>query len=137
MQIKLASIDCFSLIQVSGLLVKMKRLIAMETKSSVTLSITINQIHIDMATFCSCYTVYSLNTFNIDLSVLTAKSLFTFPLDLVKEEEEVLDPNTVVYKSGHNKTVITYKKDFDPYTTRIYNFIKSFSDEPGSGDSDK
>lgn len=50
--------------------------------------------------------------------------------DLQEEEDE----NTVVYKTPHSKTVITYKKDFVPYTTRIYNFIKSFSSEPGTGD---
>ncbi|XP_044046723.1 small integral membrane protein 26-like [Siniperca chuatsi] len=58
----------------------------------------------------------------------------------VKKEEAVQepkDPNEVVYQTAHTKTVITYKKDFVPYSTRIYNFIKSFSSEPGSGDSGK
>uniref|UniRef100_A0A3B5K1C0 Small integral membrane protein 26 n=1 Tax=Takifugu rubripes TaxID=31033 RepID=A0A3B5K1C0_TAKRU len=44
------------------------------------------------------------------------------------------DDAPVVYKTPHSKTVIIYKKDFVPYTTRIYNFIKSFSGEPGTGD---
>uniref|UniRef100_A0A665VA67 Small integral membrane protein 26 n=1 Tax=Echeneis naucrates TaxID=173247 RepID=A0A665VA67_ECHNA len=39
--------------------------------------------------------------------------------------------------SAYNKTVITYRKDFVPYSTRIYNFIRSFSSEPGTGDSEK
>ncbi|KAM9363520.1 small integral membrane protein 26-like [Symphorus nematophorus] len=58
----------------------------------------------------------------------------------VKKEEEVPEqenPNEVVYKTAHSKTVIVYKKDFVPYTTRIYNFFKSFRSEPGSGDGDK
>ncbi|XP_028461585.1 small integral membrane protein 26 [Perca flavescens] len=56
----------------------------------------------------------------------------------VKEEvPEPEDPNKVVYLSDHSKTVIVYKKDFVPYSTRIYNFIKSFSSQPGSGDGDK
>uniref|UniRef100_UPI0037E7E948 small integral membrane protein 26-like n=1 Tax=Semicossyphus pulcher TaxID=241346 RepID=UPI0037E7E948 len=57
-----------------------------------------------------------------------------------EEEEEVQqpeDPNQFVYKTAHTKTVIVYKKDFVPYNTRIYNFIKSFSSEPGTKDSDK
>ncbi|TNM85564.1 hypothetical protein fugu_007835 [Takifugu bimaculatus] len=51
-----------------------------------------------------------------------------------EDQQEEEDENTVVYKTPHSKTVIIYKKDFVPYTTRIYNFIKSFSDEPGTGD---
>uniref|UniRef100_A0A3Q2US47 Small integral membrane protein 26 n=1 Tax=Haplochromis burtoni TaxID=8153 RepID=A0A3Q2US47_HAPBU len=37
----------------------------------------------------------------------------------------------------HAKTVITYKKDFVPYTTRIYNLISSFSGDRGAGDDNK
>ncbi|XP_037621645.1 small integral membrane protein 26-like [Sebastes umbrosus] len=58
----------------------------------------------------------------------------------VKKEEKVEepeDPNKVVYETLHSKTTIQYKKDFVPYSTRVYNFIKSFSGEPGRGDSDK
>lgn len=51
-----------------------------------------------------------------------------------EELQETEGENTVVYKTPHSKTVIIYKKDFVPYTTRIYDFIKSFSSEPGSGD---
>lgn len=51
-----------------------------------------------------------------------------------EDQQEEEDENTVVYKTPHSKTVIVYKKDFVPYTTRIYNFIKSFSSEPGTGD---
>ncbi|XP_071360516.1 small integral membrane protein 26-like [Trachinotus anak] len=47
------------------------------------------------------------------------------------------DPNQLVHQTVHTKTVITYKKDFVPYSTRIYNFIRSFSSEPGTGDSEK
>ncbi|XP_063331619.1 small integral membrane protein 26-like [Pelmatolapia mariae] len=58
---------------------------------------------------------------------------------LVKKEEveEPQDPNQEVYKTAHSKTVITYKKDFVPYTTRIYNLISSFSGDRGAGDSNK
>ncbi|KAK2815575.1 hypothetical protein Q5P01_026042 [Channa striata] len=47
------------------------------------------------------------------------------------------DPNQVVYKTAHSKTVIVYRKDFVPYTTRIHNFIQSFSNTSDTGDSDK
>lgn len=53
---------------------------------------------------------------------------------LMEKPSESEDENTVVCKSAHTKSVIIYKKDFVPYTTRIYNFIKSFSSEPGTGD---
>ncbi|XP_040002577.1 small integral membrane protein 26-like [Xiphias gladius] len=58
----------------------------------------------------------------------------------VKKEEEVQeqeDPNQVVYQTAHTKTVLVYKKDFVPYSSRIYNFIRSFSSEPGTGDGEK
>ncbi|XP_060949567.1 small integral membrane protein 26-like [Limanda limanda] len=51
--------------------------------------------------------------------------------------EEQEDPNQVVYVTPHTKTVIVYKEDFVPYSTRILSFIKSFSGGPGTGDSDK
>ncbi|XP_070840827.1 small integral membrane protein 26-like [Chaetodon trifascialis] len=55
-----------------------------------------------------------------------------------KEEVQVPEnTNQVIYETPHSKTIIIYKKDFVPYTTRIYNFIKSFSSEPGSGDANK
>lgn len=52
----------------------------------------------------------------------------------MEKPEEPEEENTVVYKTPHSKTIIIYKKDFVPYTTRIYNFIKSFSSEPGTGE---
>ncbi|GLD61118.1 small integral membrane protein 26-like protein [Lates japonicus] len=57
----------------------------------------------------------------------------------VKKEEvqEQEDPNQVVHRTPHNKTVITYKKDFVPYSSRIYTFIRSFSSDPGTGDNEK
>lgn len=42
-----------------------------------------------------------------------------------------------MHETAHSKTVIIYKKDFVPYTTRIYNFLRPVSGEPGSGDGDK
>ncbi|KAK5866599.1 hypothetical protein PBY51_020778 [Eleginops maclovinus] len=51
----------------------------------------------------------------------------------VQKEEEVPVPedNTqLVFFTDHSKTVVIYKKDFVPYTTRIYNYISSFSN-PG------
>ncbi|XP_077427592.1 small integral membrane protein 26-like [Vanacampus margaritifer] len=47
------------------------------------------------------------------------------------EERENL--NTIVYETAHNKTIIIYKKDFVPYTTRMYNFFQSFTGGPGTG----
>ncbi|XP_041838734.1 small integral membrane protein 26-like [Melanotaenia boesemani] len=55
----------------------------------------------------------------------------------IEDVEEPEDSNKHVYRSAHNKTIIVYKKDFVPYSTRIYNLIKSFSGGPGPGDSDK
>ncbi|KAF7664705.1 hypothetical protein LDENG_00168790 [Lucifuga dentata] len=57
-----------------------------------------------------------------------------------KEEKEVKEPenpNEVVYETAHTKTIIIYKEDFVPFTTRIYNFIKSFSKDSGTGDDQK
>ncbi|KAM9769472.1 small integral membrane protein 26-like [Menidia menidia] len=52
----------------------------------------------------------------------------------VKEQE---DPDTKVYRTAHSKTTIIYKKDFVPYTTRIYNLFQSFSGNPGPEDGGK
>lgn len=48
-----------------------------------------------------------------------------------KAGEEVVeqDDNTVVYTTPHTRTSITYKQDFVPYTTRIYNFFRPPSAE--------
>ncbi|KAM4583844.1 small integral membrane protein 26-like [Odontesthes bonariensis] len=54
-----------------------------------------------------------------------------------EEEEEPENPYKQVYKTPHSVTTIIYKKDFVPYTTRISNFIKSFSGEPGPEDGNK
>ncbi|XP_077460647.1 small integral membrane protein 26-like [Stigmatopora argus] len=56
--------------------------------------------------------------------------------DQNKEEkvEDNKDSNQIIYKTEYTKSVVIYKKDFVPYTTRIYNFIQSFTGGPGSGD---
>ncbi|KAK2919496.1 hypothetical protein Q8A73_003867 [Channa argus] len=54
-----------------------------------------------------------------------------------REEEVESNPNQVVYQTAHSKTVVIYKKDFVPYTTRIYNFLQSFSNTSGTGASNK
>uniref|UniRef100_A0A3B5AH09 Small integral membrane protein 26 n=1 Tax=Stegastes partitus TaxID=144197 RepID=A0A3B5AH09_9TELE len=42
--------------------------------------------------------------------------------------EDIRDnPYRVVYETAHTKTVIVYKKDFVPYTTRLFNFFNSFT----------
>ncbi|XP_027146616.1 small integral membrane protein 26 [Larimichthys crocea] len=46
-----------------------------------------------------------------------------------EDVEKAEDPDQVVYQTAHTKTIITYKKDFVPFTTRIYNFFKSSSSE--------
>ncbi|XP_061763712.1 small integral membrane protein 26-like [Nerophis ophidion] len=53
------------------------------------------------------------------------------------EEESPYEANSknVFHQSPHTKTVIIYKNDFVPYTTRIYDFVQSFIGGPGSGDS--
>ncbi|XP_035993495.1 small integral membrane protein 26-like [Fundulus heteroclitus] len=58
-------------------------------------------------------------------------------IEVRKEVEEPLGPNQKVYKTAHSKSIISYKEGFVPYSTRIYNFIKSFSGEPGPEDSKK
>uniref|UniRef100_A0A3B4TLD3 Small integral membrane protein 26 n=1 Tax=Seriola dumerili TaxID=41447 RepID=A0A3B4TLD3_SERDU len=45
--------------------------------------------------------------------------------------------SVVISLTLHSKTILTYKKDFVPYSTRIYNFIRSFSSEPGTGGDEK
>ncbi|XP_078138812.1 small integral membrane protein 26-like [Centroberyx gerrardi] len=52
-----------------------------------------------------------------------------------QEEKEKQNPNEVVYKTAHTKTIIIYKEDFVPFSTRIQNFFKSFSGGPGTGDN--
>uniref|UniRef100_A0A1A7YW16 Long intergenic non-protein coding RNA 493 n=1 Tax=Iconisemion striatum TaxID=60296 RepID=A0A1A7YW16_9TELE len=54
-------------------------------------------------------------------------------------EEEPDTSNKIVYESAHYKSVTIYKKDFVPYSTRLYNLIKSFSEGtgPGPGQGDK
>uniref|UniRef100_A0A3Q2YJZ7 Small integral membrane protein 26 n=1 Tax=Hippocampus comes TaxID=109280 RepID=A0A3Q2YJZ7_HIPCM len=44
------------------------------------------------------------------------------------------NPNEFIYQTPHNKTIVVYKKDFVPYTTRIYNFVQSFTGGPGTAD---
>lgn len=60
-----------------------------------------------------------------------------FPSVKKEEVEEPEDPNQAVYETAHSRTVITYKKDFVPFTTRINNFISSFSEDGGAGDGSK
>ncbi|XP_068452545.1 small integral membrane protein 26-like [Clinocottus analis] len=57
----------------------------------------------------------------------------------VKKKEEVEEPenpNQVVHQTAHCKTVIVYREDFVPYTTRISNFLRSFSAEAERGGRD-
>ncbi|XP_077380866.1 small integral membrane protein 26-like [Festucalex cinctus] len=54
------------------------------------------------------------------------------------EEERTEVPknaNEIVYKTAHSKTVVIYKKDFVPYTTRMCKFFESFTGSPGTGKS--
>ncbi|KAM8879923.1 small integral membrane protein 26-like [Spinachia spinachia] len=86
---------------------------------------------------------------NLRLSVLYAAGIWTmigsysyyrymYPKDPTPELlQHPEDRKQQVYLTAHSKTVITYKKDFVPYKTRIYNFLQSFSGKPGSGDGDK
>lgn len=64
-------------------------------------------------------------------------SLPSYSAKKVEKKQEIEEINVVVHETAHNKTVITYKKDFVPYPTRIYNFFQSFSSGPGGGASDK
>ncbi|XP_072319693.1 small integral membrane protein 26-like [Eucyclogobius newberryi] len=47
---------------------------------------------------------------------------------------EAKNPNEVVYQTAHTNSVIIYKKDFVPFTTRIMNFIESFTGGAAPGD---
>ncbi|XP_075891502.1 small integral membrane protein 26-like [Nelusetta ayraudi] len=55
----------------------------------------------------------------------------TLPGKKEKPPEKEKNPYEVVHETPLSKTVIIYKKDFVPYTTRISNFITSFSSPPG------
>ncbi|KAG7261661.1 hypothetical protein CRUP_023974 [Coryphaenoides rupestris] len=48
---------------------------------------------------------------------------------VVKKEEKIAEHLQVVHKTAHTETVVVYKEDFVPYTTRIYNYF--FSARPG------
>ncbi|KAJ0033440.1 hypothetical protein NQD34_000547 [Periophthalmus magnuspinnatus] len=56
---------------------------------------------------------------------------YTGKLDML---DEIENPNEVVYKTAHSKSVIVYKKDFVPYKTRLTNFIESFTGGAATGD---
>uniref|UniRef100_A0A4W6BS02 Small integral membrane protein 26 n=1 Tax=Lates calcarifer TaxID=8187 RepID=A0A4W6BS02_LATCA len=73
------------------------------------------------------------------LGIWTMIGSFAYFKYTVKKEEvqEQEDPNQVVHRTPHNETVIIYKKDFVPYSSRIYTFIRSFSSDPGTGDNEK
>ncbi|XP_068178132.1 small integral membrane protein 26-like [Antennarius striatus] len=51
-----------------------------------------------------------------------------------KEEKEAENLRQAVHDNGYFKTVVVYKKDFVPYSTRISNFISRFRREPGTED---
>ncbi|CAN9510016.1 unnamed protein product [Ophioblennius macclurei] len=57
-------------------------------------------------------------------------------LQKAKEEEDEESENKVVYKTAYTKSTIIYKKDFVPYTTRIYNFLRPSSAEPSKTEGD-
>uniref|UniRef100_A0A3Q3KYH4 Small integral membrane protein 26 n=1 Tax=Mastacembelus armatus TaxID=205130 RepID=A0A3Q3KYH4_9TELE len=84
-----------------------------------------------------------LAKWNIRLSAVYAVGVWTMIgsyayfryTGLKQEEEQPEDPNQVTYRTAHTNTIITYRKDFVPYTTRIYNFIALFSGDSGTGDS--
>ncbi|XP_069575193.1 small integral membrane protein 26-like [Brachyistius frenatus] len=52
----------------------------------------------------------------------------------VEPVEMPVNPNEVVFETAYTKTTIVYKEDFVPYSTRVYNFISSFSGGPETGD---
>ncbi|XP_031723081.1 small integral membrane protein 26 [Anarrhichthys ocellatus] len=68
---------------------------------------------------------------------VTYSGRFDTPVKKREEVEEPEDPNKVVHQTAHSKTIIVYRTDFVPYSTRIFSFIRSFSGDPKSGDSDK
>lgn len=53
----------------------------------------------------------------------------------IREEKEA-NPNEVVYKTTHSTSVITYKKDFVPFSTRLMNLISSFTGNDAAVDRD-
>ncbi|KAJ3614905.1 hypothetical protein NHX12_018474 [Muraenolepis orangiensis] len=51
-----------------------------------------------------------------------------------KEEVEPENPNQLVYRTAHTRTVVVCKEDFVPYTTRVYNFFNPPpGNQPGTG----
>lgn len=107
--------------QLSGLLVKMKMFVA------------VNGLTYTWLTF-AVIMLYILST---QFELLNHSACSPSNLGPKEEVQEPENPNQVVYQTAHTKSIIIYKEGFVPYTTRIYNFIKSFSSEPGSGDSNK
>ncbi|XP_040892437.1 small integral membrane protein 26-like [Toxotes jaculatrix] len=84
--------------------------------------------------------VYALGVWTMIGSYAYYKYTGRYEDTAVQKEEEVEEqenPNKVVYQTAHSKTVMVYKKDFVPYSSRIYNFITSFSSQPGTGDGEK
>uniref|UniRef100_A0A8C8E484 Small integral membrane protein 26 n=1 Tax=Oryzias sinensis TaxID=183150 RepID=A0A8C8E484_9TELE len=77
--------------------------------------------------------VYALGIWTMVGSYATTFTVSPTISEQKKEVEEPADPDTHVYVTAHSKTTVTYKKDFVPFTTRIYNYVKSFS-EPGAAD---
>ncbi|KAM9314948.1 small integral membrane protein 26-like [Pholidichthys leucotaenia] len=51
--------------------------------------------------------------------------------------EEPENPNQVVYQTAHYTSIIIYKKDFVPYTTRVYNFFFSRDQAAAGGGGEK
>ncbi|XP_061685570.1 small integral membrane protein 26-like [Syngnathoides biaculeatus] len=86
-------------------------------------------------------TVYALGVWTMisSFAYFHYTGRFQNSTDLAQNEEEKTekskDGNEVVYQTAHSKTIIVYKKDFVPYTTRIYNLFQSFTGGPGTGDS--
>lgn len=72
--------------------------------------------------------------FDIAHSYLTTE--FFSCLTEMKEKPPAIErnPNEFVYETPHTKTIIIYKENFVPFTTRIYNFITSFSGSSENGD---
>lgn len=59
--------------------------------------------------------------------VIVHNVLFYFVVEMPVEEEDNR-PNVKKYETAHSKTIIVYKENFVPYSTRLLNFFRNTSE---------
>ncbi|KAM6971888.1 small integral membrane protein 26-like [Aplochiton taeniatus] len=59
--------------------------------------------------------------------VYTGGDEYLFKKSDKTEEEQPPNPNEAVFETAHSKTIIVYRDNFVPYSTRIANLFKSLT----------